>query len=684
MSLAAAYVNSQRIGISLLCVALSMASTAQGESVARSWNEANLDAIRGDFPHPAVHARNLFHVSVAMWDAWAAYDETAVGYVHNESAIWTNIPQARDVAVSYAGYRVLAHRYALSVSSTQTLDTIAALMGTLGYDTNVTTTLGNSPAAVGNRTAAAILSFAQYDGSLETNNYEDASYTPTNEPLILQFSGTTLIDPNRWQPLAFDVAITQNGQEADKIQTFLGAQWGNVRPFALTRSTPGGAYHDPGPPPNVGGVGDAQFKSNNLAVIRFSSFLDPDDGVMVDISPGGPSKNNALGTHDGTGHPTNPVTGSAYVSNIVKRADFGRVIAEFWADGPASETPPGHWNTLANAAEVHPLFSRRFEGQGAVLDELEWDVKTYFTLNAAMHDAATSAWTLKRIYDYIRPISTIRWLSQNGQSSDPGGDSYHTNGIFLESNLVEVVSVASSSAGQRHEHLNTNLGEIAIHAWPGEPTDPSTQYSGKAWILARDWLPYQRDTFVTPAFAGYVSGHSCFSRAGAEVLTAMTGDPFFPGGFGSYTAQQASLDFEYGPSEDIVLEWGTYYDAADEAGISRLYGGIHVAPDDGPGRIMGSKVGKTAFALAKKYFDGSITNEPFICRTALVDQKECVVSWDQFRGLHYRVESSSDPNSGYGPATSYQQAEEATGQYVATGFPSRLYFRVRRAETPGL
>ncbi len=132
MSLAAAYVNSQRIGISLLCVALSMASTAQGESVARSWNEANLDAIRSDFPHPAVHARNLFHVSVAMWDAWAAYDETAVGYVHNESAIWTNIPQARDVAVSYAGYRVLAHRYALSVSSTQTLDTIAALMGDAG------------------------------------------------------------------------------------------------------------------------------------------------------------------------------------------------------------------------------------------------------------------------------------------------------------------------------------------------------------------------------------------------------------------------------------------------------------------------------------------------------------------------------------------------------------------------
>ena len=49
---------------------------------------------------------------------------------------------------------------------------------------------------------------------------------------------------------------------------------------------------------------------------------------------------------------------------------------------------------------------------------------------------------------------------------------------------------------------------------------------GTEWIRAIDWLPYQRETFVTPAFAGYVSGHSVFSRAGAEVLTAITGSHF--------------------------------------------------------------------------------------------------------------------------------------------------------------
>ena len=50
-------------------------------SVARRWDEALLDAIRRALPNPPVHARNLFHTSVAMWDAWAAYDPTANGYI---------------------------------------------------------------------------------------------------------------------------------------------------------------------------------------------------------------------------------------------------------------------------------------------------------------------------------------------------------------------------------------------------------------------------------------------------------------------------------------------------------------------------------------------------------------------------------------------------------------------------
>ena len=131
---------------------------------------------------------------------------------------------------------------------------------------------------------------------------------------------------------------------------------------------------------------------------------------------------------------------------------------------------------------------------------------------------------------------------------------------------------------------------------------------GAAWILAADWLPYQRPTFVTPAFPGFTSGHSTFSRAAAEVLTRFTGSRHFPGGLGEFLAPAHEfLEFESGPSEPIVLQWAAYQDAADEAGLSRLWGGIHVAADDFNGRITGHDVGIAAFDLASTYWGTDAT-----------------------------------------------------------------------------
>ena len=84
--------------------------------------------------------------------------------------------------------------------------------------------------------------------------------------------------------------------------------------------------------------------------------------------------------------------------------------------------------------------------------------------------------------------------------------------------LIEVITANTAAIGQRHEHLADSVGEIAIKAWTSSDSiDPETEHAGVDWILAETWLPYQRDTFVTPAFAGYISGHSTFSRAAAEV-----------------------------------------------------------------------------------------------------------------------------------------------------------------------
>lgn len=575
-----------------------------GWSVARIWDEQTLSLIRQVVPAPGVHARNLFHVSAAMWDAWAAYDATADGYFVNEKHQASDVKVARETAISYAAYRTLQWRYA-TVADLQTAPAeLDQTMAKLCLNTEYKTALGDDPAAFGNRIAEAVISFGHSDGALEDERYVDSSYHPRNEPLVVTDSGTTMADPNAWQPLALDRQLSQNGLPIPgKVQTFIGSQWGHVTPFALPASASGTPI-DPGPPPLLGTSTDADFKQAAVDELRYSSQLDPADGMTVDVSPASLG-HNTLGTNDGHGYENNPVTGQPYVPAIVPRADFQRALSEFWADGPRSETPPGHWNLIANAVSDTPSFAHRIGGQGPELDRLEWDVKMYFALNGAVHDAAIAAWGLKGYYDSARPISMIRYMGGRGQSSDPAQPSYDPEGLPLVPGLVELVTTDSSAPGQRHAALADHVGEIAVYAWRGFPADPSTTTSGVGWIRAVDWVPYQRATFVTPAFAGYVSGHSTFSRAAAEVLTAITGSQYFPGGLSEWTTRAGTLKHEKGPTTDVTLEWARYYDAADQAGISRLYMGIHIPADDFEGRLIGSRCGTEAWTVAESYFAGT-------------------------------------------------------------------------------
>jgi hypothetical protein len=64
------------------------------------------------------------------------------------------------------------------------------------------------------------------------------------------------------------------------------------------------------------------------------------------------------------------------------------------------------------------------------------------------------------------------------------------------------------------------------------------------------------------------------------------------------------LVFEHGPSQGVVLQWGTYFDASDQAGQSRLWGGIHIRHDDFDGRRIGDRIGSDALERARAFFDG--------------------------------------------------------------------------------
>ena len=679
----------------LVCSANVNSHAAASNSVARVWNERALAAIRVDTPHPPAQARNLFSLSVCMYDAWAAYDTNgAVGYVYRGKHTAADVAAARREAISYAAYRILKERHFYSRTATNTLAADDLQMTALGYDTNNLSRDTSAPAGVGNSVYDAVSAWFINDSARQTNGTQAAPYPdyPTsqggyvyiNPPLATSEPGITdgqdpprtVVDINRWQRLRVVNAVDQNGFPAGPLQSYLGAQWLGVRPFALARTDSTKPWIDPGPPPFFGGTTHAEFRSNVVEVIRYGSQLTPDDGVTLDISPASQG-NNSLGANDGQGRTVNPITGLAYAPNIVKRGDFTRALTEFWADGPTSETPPGHWNVVANDVADHPLTVKKLSGTGPIVDDLEWDVKVYLALNAALHEAACAAWSIKRYYDGWRPLSAIRYMGGLGQSSDSSLRSYNANGLPLVTNLIELVTTSSVASGR---HAGLSPGKIAVLGWPGE-TPQRTNANGVHFIHADTWTTYQRSNFVTPAFPGYISGHSTFSRSAAELMTAITGSPFFPGGVASYTI--TNLLNEKGPSQSVTLQWATYFDAADQVGISRIWGGIHPPVDDFTGRRVGSQCGQAVWALVRKYWDGSVTNTPITLAIRQLSAGANEIRFNTLRGFYCKVQSTADLTAPFtdepgGPTLAFDSSLSLTN--AASG--SQKFYRAAIAPAP--
>ena len=659
--------------LGLLLVPSLKQSLAQN-SVPFQWTEAMLTAIRNDFARPPMTARNLQHFSMAMYDAWAAYDDDAatlfLGKTFNGfTCPYSGILQpddrasAQNMAMSYAAYRIIRNRYLNSPGwGTVTLPYLTTLMGEMGYDINFSSvdyTTGN-PAALGNYIAARIISYGNGDGSNQLLNYANQYYTPLNPSLFPTLPGTSgIIDPNRWQPLSLSVFIDQNGNLLSGAPPFMGPEWGNVKPFAmddqdLTIKQRDGydwkVYHDPGLFPQMGETGEGindLYKWNFALVAAWGSHLDTSDAVMLDISP--KSIGNATlpqsfedqvtfydfenGGDNGSGHTINPITGLPYDEQWVYRGDYTRVLAEFWADGPSSETPPGHWFKILNYVITQMQGTFLWEGVESV-DETEFCLRAYLTLGGAVHDAAISAWGIKGFYDGVRPVSAIRYMAERGQSSDPNLPNYHPDGFPLIPGFSELIQPGDPLAGSSNENVN----KVKLYSWNGPEliSDPATEMAGVGWILAEKWYPYQRPTFVTPPFAGYVSGHSTYSRASAEVMTAITGSEYFPGGMGTFDAPMNQyLVFEEGPSMNVQLQWATYQDASDQCSLSRIWGGIHPPMDDIAGRYIGMDVAADAVAKADGLWLDTLPRilvlecPPFVNDFICADTLDVIAHFDQ-------------------------------------------------------
>ncbi len=612
----------------------------KAQSIAREWNEELLHSISADFARPTVHARNLFHSSIVMYDAWAAYSPDHQTYLigqdlHGFQSPFLGVPEPDDVeaarreAISFAMYRLIEHRYSSSPGVQTITDAINMRMSNLGYDhTNVSTDYVNGgPAELGNYIAEQMIAYGFQDGANEENDYQNEYYEPFNVPIEVEMPGNPyILDPNRWQPISLSLSIDQSGEVVASTPPFLSPEWGNVQSFSMTSDDYEDlerdghtyrVYKNPGEPAlfdwqSTDGLDDP-YRWNFTLVAVWQSHLTTEDGVLWDASPNSVGNiqdypdtqeeyfefyNLLEGGDPGEGYDVNPVTGLPYEPQMVARGDYARILAEFWADGPNSVTPPGHWFEIYNEAVAdHELFERRWMGTGPLLDDLEYDVKAYFSIGGAMHDAAIAAWSIKGYYDYLRPVSAIRFMAEQGQCSDPDALSYSPAGMPLIPGYVEVVEVGDELAGEFNQHV----GKIKLYTWRGPDyiEDPETDVAGVGWILAENWWPYQRPSFVSPPFAGYISGHSTYSRTAAELLSLMTGSEYFPGGMSGFEAQANDfLVFENGPSQTFELQWAKYIDASDQCSLSRIWGGIHPPIDDIPGRKIGMELGPQAMSMA--------------------------------------------------------------------------------------
>jgi len=281
------------------------------------------------------------------------------------------------------------------------------------------------------------------------------------------------------------------------------------------------------------------------------------DGSVVEISP------ELVGT---VINPEFIQQAEQIVQVSANLTDEQKLVAEFWEDGGGTSFPPGTWMTFGQFTSARNNNS---------LDE---DAKLFFALGNSVFDAGISTWEAKTFYDYTRPVRAVRELGELGLIGE----------------------------------FNSDLGGFAIEAWkgPGEGTQT---------ILATDFITYQTPgSDLSPPFAEYTSGHSAFSASGATILELFSDSDQF-GAFVTFEPGESRFEPGLTPQEPVTLAWDTFSAAADEAGISRIYGGIHFQEGDLNGRTLGEQVATTVFEQAQFYIEGGVEQD-FLFGTGDADE----------------------------------------------------------------
>ncbi|MGK7897213.1 MAG: DUF6851 domain-containing protein [Xenococcus sp. (in: cyanobacteria)] len=493
------------------------------------WDQVVQEAVINTAPGPTIASRAYSMVHTAIFDAWAAYDLTAISTQLGDDLQrpeWEVTETNKQEAISYAAYRVLEDLF------TSQIDIFDSLMAELGYEPENNTTDTTTPAGIGNVSAQTLLDFRHHDGSNQLGNHPNGNGNPYSD--ITNYQPVNSIDETLnielWTP-EFVPIEDPNGS----VQQFLTPQWGKVIPFAWDS---GVECRPVAPEPFLLVEGNVDLAAQTITL---------EDGSVLNIE---------LSLVGSVINPEFINQATEVIEFSANLTDEQKLIAEFWEDGGGTSFPPGTWMTFGQFVSSRDDHS------------LDDDVKLFFGLSNAVFDAGVATWEAKVFYDYVRPVRAIRELGKLGLIGE----------------------------------FNSDLGGFAIEAWQPD--------LGTQTILATDFIPYQNPgSDPSPPFAEYTSGHSAFSAAGAEVLNLFTGSDEFGA---SVTFAPGESRFEPGstPEAPITLEWDTFTEAADEAGVSRLYGGIHFEDGDLNARILGREVGNAVFEQAQFYINGGIGTEP--------------------------------------------------------------------------
>lgn len=449
------------------------ARTNNSPTIVVYWNQVALQSIRTGHPGPTVVARAMAIVHTAIYDAWTCYDERALPVYGN---ILKRQRVERNPSNIHEAISFAAYRTLVDLFPNDA-GSFSAAMTQLGYDPNDTSTDPTKPDGIGNNAAAAVLQFRHHDGSNQLGDLHPGAYSDYTGYVPVN-TPYQINDPNRWQPL-----LIPNGNGTYSVQVYLTPFWGLVKPFALSSGS--------------------QLRPHGFDTYPSAAYVQQAHEIL-DYSAG--------------------------------LTDLTKVIAEYWRDGPHSETPPGHWCLFAQYVSSRDHHD--------VAD----DVKMFFALSNALLDASIAVWDAKRAYDAVRPVTAIHFLFSGRQ----------------------------------------------VRAWAGP-------YQGTREIDGSRWIPYQPANVVTPPFPEYVSGHSAFSAAGAEILRRFTRSDYF-GDAAVFVAGSSTIEPGAVPASTITLSWTTFSDAAAQAGLSRRYGGIHFIDGDLQGRAMGREVGELVWRKARTLF----------------------------------------------------------------------------------